>query len=64
VATTSYVLFGPTASYGFYSPWTGSTTTPSCALSYVPSGTVHYQVVSTDANGNQVASADMTFTEP
>jgi hypothetical protein len=64
VATTSYVLFGPTTSYGFYSPWTGSTTTPSCALSYVPSGTVHYQVVSTDANGNQVASADMTFTEP
>jgi hypothetical protein len=64
VATTSYVLFGPTTSYGFYSPWTGSTTTPSCALSYVPSGTVHYQVVSTDANGNQVVSADMTFTEP
>jgi hypothetical protein len=30
----------------------------------VPSGTIHYQLVSTDAYGNQVTSPDMTFVEP
>jgi hypothetical protein len=33
-------------------------------LGFVPSGTIHYQLVSTDANGNQVVSPDATFVEP
>jgi hypothetical protein len=62
--TTSYVVYGLTTSYGYYSSMTSSTTTPHCTLSYVPSGTIHYQLISQDANGNQVVSPDMTFVEP
>ncbi len=63
--TTSYVQYGAAAgSYGRYSAVTALTTSPVCTLPYVPSGTVHYQLVSTDASGNQTLSADMTFTEP
>jgi hypothetical protein len=63
--TNSYVQAGPSAgNYGYYSAQTSLTTTPQCTLSYVPSGTIHYQLVSTDALGNQVTSADLTFTEP
>jgi len=65
VPTNSYVQYGTSASsYGYYSALTTLTTTPNCTLSYVPSGTVHYQLVSTDANGNQTTSPDMTFIEP
>ena len=63
--TTSYVQYGTAAGiYGRYSALTNLTTTPQCKLSYIPSGTVHYQLVSTDANGNQVTSSDATFVEP
>jgi hypothetical protein len=62
--TTSYVIYGLSTSYGYYSTGTSSTTTPQCTLSYVPSGTIHYQLISTDANGNQTVSADATFVEP
>jgi hypothetical protein len=63
--TNSYVQYGTSAgSYGYYTAQTSLTTTPTCTLTYVPSGTIHYQLVSTDANGNQVLSTDMTFTEP
>jgi hypothetical protein len=65
VPTNSYVQFGTAAgSYTSYSPLTSLTTTPSCSLGYVPSGTIHYQLVSTNANGNQVISPDATFVEP
>jgi len=64
VPTTSYVQYGLSTNYGYYSALTSLTSTPHCALSYVPSGSVHYQLVSTDANGNQVTSPDMTFLEP
>jgi hypothetical protein len=64
VPTSSYVQYGLSTSYGSYSAMTSQTTTPHCALSYVPSGTIHYQLVSMDSNGNQVVSSDMTFTEP
>jgi hypothetical protein len=64
VPTNSYVQYGTAVSYGGYSPLTALTTAPNCTLSYVPSGTIHYQLVSTDANGNQVVSPDMTFVEP
>jgi hypothetical protein len=64
VPANSYVQYGLSTSYGYYSALTSLTTTPHCTLSYVPSGTVHYQLVSTDANGNIATSSDMTFTEP
>jgi hypothetical protein len=63
--TNSYVQYGTSAgNYGFYTAQTSLTTTPNCTLSYVPSGTIHYQLVSSDANGNITTSSDMTFIEP
>jgi hypothetical protein len=63
--TYSYVQYGTAAgSYGRYSPQVGLTTTPVCTLPYVPSGVVHYQLVSTDAYGDETVSADLTFIEP
>ncbi|MGD0796574.1 MAG: fibronectin type III domain-containing protein, partial [Acidobacteriaceae bacterium] len=63
--TYSYVQYGASAgNYGDYSAQTALTTTPDCTLPYVPSGTIHYQLVSTDAYGNQTVSTDMTFLEP
>jgi hypothetical protein len=64
VPTNSYVQYGLSTNYGYYSALTSLTSTPHCTLSYVPSGSVHYQLVSTDANGNQTTSSDMTFVEP
>ena len=64
-ATYSYVRFGSSSSnYGRYSAQTNRTATPSCSLGYVPSGTVYYQLVSTDGNGNQAFSPEGQFTEP
>ncbi len=63
--TNSYVQYGTSAgNYTFYSALTSLTTSPHCLLSWVPSGTVHYQLVSTDANGNKVSSPDATFIVP
>jgi hypothetical protein len=65
VPTYSYVQYGTAAgAYGAYTAQTALTSTPQCSLSYVPSGTVHYQLVSTDASGNQVVTPDATFVEP
>jgi alpha-L-arabinofuranosidase len=64
IPTTSYVQFGTTTSYNRYSTQSSLTASPSLSLGYVPSGTIHYQLVSTDQYGNQVVSADATFTEP
>ena len=65
LAAYSYVQFGTAAgSYGMYSARTGLTTSPVCNLGYVPSGTIHYQLVSVDALGNTTMSPDMTFVEP
>ena len=64
VPTTSYVQFGSTTAYNHWSSLTSLTTTPNPAMGWVPSGTVHYQLVSTDANGNQTVSPDYTFQEP
>jgi hypothetical protein len=64
VPTTSYVQFGSTTSYNHWSSLTSLTTNPNPAMGWVPSGTVHYQLVSTDANGNQTVSPDYTFQEP
>jgi alpha-L-arabinofuranosidase len=64
VPTTSYVQYGTTTSYNYYSAQTSLTASPSCSLGFVPSGLIHYQLVSTDSNGNQYLSPDYTFTEP
>jgi hypothetical protein len=65
VPTNSYVQYGTAAgAYGSYSAQTPLTTAPQCLLPYVPSGVIHYQLVSTDAYGNQVVSLDATFVEP
>ncbi len=63
--TLSYVQFGTTAgSYNMYSAQTALTSNPQCKLPYVPSGVIHYQLVSTDAYGTQTLSVDATFLEP
>jgi hypothetical protein len=65
VATYSYVQYGPSSgNYNRYSAQTSLTATPNVSLGYVPSGTVYYQLVSTDANGDQVVSQEATFIEP
>ncbi len=64
VPANSYVTFGPTTSYGRWSSTTSSTTSPSPSIGYVPSGTIHYQLISTDQYGNQTVSPDYTFVEP
>ncbi len=64
-AATSYVQYGTTSgNYGYYSAQTSSTTMPSCTLSFVPSGVIYYQLVSTDAFGNQTVSPEAMFSEP
>jgi hypothetical protein len=63
--TNSYVQLGTTAgSYNMYSAPTTLMTNPQCKLPFVPSGVIHYQLVSTDAYGTQTVSADATFIEP
>src|SRR5215467_6483241 len=63
-ATSSQVKYGTTASYGSQSSLNSSlVTTHSVALSGLAASTLyHYQAVSVDGSGNQVASADFTFT--
>ena len=65
VPTYSYVQYGPSSgNYNRYSAQTSLTSSPSVSLGYVPSGTIYYQVVSTDANGDQAISPETTFIEP
>jgi hypothetical protein len=63
--TYSYVQYGPSSgNYNRYSPQSSLTASPNVSLGFVPSGTVYYQLVSTDANGDEVVSAEATFIEP
>jgi hypothetical protein len=64
VPTTSYVQFGTTTAYNRYSTLTSLTTKAAPSIQYVPSGLIHYQLISTDAFGNKTVSPDYTFTEP
>ena len=65
VPAYSYVQYGTSAgSYGRYSNRTALTTSPVCTLPYVPSGPVHFQIVSQDVSGNTTTSPDMTFLQP
>jgi hypothetical protein len=65
VPTYSYVEYGTSAgNYNRYSVQTSLTVSPQGILPYVPSGTVHYVLVSMDAYGNQYISPDLTFVEP
>jgi hypothetical protein len=58
---TTQVEYGTNTGYGW---WTSPTTGLSSLLGWVPSGTIHYRLHSTDANGNQTTSPDFTFVEP
>lgn len=64
VPANSYVQFGPTTAYGRFSKVTPLTTDAQPPMGWVPSGTIHYQLVSTDAKGNRTLSPDYTFVEP
>jgi hypothetical protein len=64
VPANSFVEFGLTTSYGKYSTLATMTTNPQPAMGWVPSGLVHYRLISTDSYGNQAISPDYTFTEP
>ncbi len=65
VPTYSYVQFGTSSrNYTRYSAQTSLTASPKCALGFVPSGTIYYQLFSTDAGGNQAVSPEGTFVEP
>lgn len=65
VPTNSYVQYGTSpGKYIRFTARTSLTTTPSCTLSFVPSGTVYYQLVSIDAYGNQTSTKEATFVEP
>jgi hypothetical protein len=62
--TYSYVQFGPTTAYNQWSATTNLTTNPTPSMGNVPSGVVHYQLISTDVYGNQTIWPDQTFVEP
>ena len=64
VPAYSFVQIGSTTSYNRWSTRTGLTTNPHPSIAWVPSGIVHYQLVSTDAYGNKTVSPDYTFIEP
>jgi alpha-L-arabinofuranosidase len=60
----SYVQYGTSTAYGWWTSRSALTTNPQESMTWVPSGVIHYQLVSTDALGNQVISPDYTFVEP
>ncbi len=60
----SYLQYGTTTDYGWWTSQTSLTTTPSVSLGWVPTGVIHYHLVSMDVLGNQTVSPDYTFTEP
>jgi purple acid phosphatase-like protein len=64
VPTSSFVQIGKTTTYDRWSKRTEMTTNPQPEITWVPSGVIHYQVVSVDAKGNQATSPDQTFIEP
>jgi hypothetical protein len=64
VPTFSYVQFGSTTAYNRFSTRTPLTVKPNPSITWVPSGVVHYQLVSTDSAGKQTVSPDQTFVEP
>jgi hypothetical protein len=60
----SQIEYGLTTSYGLWSSRTALTNNPQSSLTWVPSGTIHYRIRSTDAAGNQTISPDYVFIEP
>ena len=64
VPTSSFVQIGKTTTYDRWSKRTDMTTNPEPEITWVPSGVIHFQVVSVDAKGNQATSPDQTFVEP
>ena len=65
VPSFSFVQYGSAAgNYVSYSGTSPLTVSPRITLGYVPSGLIHFQLVSMDSLGNRTVSADMTFIEP
>ena len=64
VPATSQVAFGPTAAYGGVTPLDEALVIAHAQTltGLIPATRYHYQVLSTDAGGSSVASADFTFT--
>jgi hypothetical protein len=63
VPAYSFVQIGSTTTYNRWSTRTVLTTSPHPSIAWVPSGVVHYQLVSVDAKGNKTSSPDYTFSE-
>lgn len=61
---TNQVEYGSTTSYGIWGGVSGLTQNPTAVLTWVPSGTVHYRIHSTDNYGNETTTPDYTFIEP
>ncbi len=61
---TNQVEYGSNTFYGLWASATGQAQNALITLGWVPSGTIHYRLHSTDPAGNQTTSPDYTFTEP
>jgi hypothetical protein len=55
------IEYGTNQNYGW---WTPITTASSTALGWVPSGTIHFRIHSTDSFGNRTTTGNYTFVEP
>jgi hypothetical protein len=64
VPANSYIVYGLTTGYGSWSTRTNLGTVSQLSIGWVPSGVIHYQIVSMDSYGNQSMSPDFTFVEP
>ena len=62
--TYSYIQLGTSTAYDRWSTRTELTTDAHPTIGWLPSGIVHYQLVSIDANGNKAVSPDYTINEP
>jgi hypothetical protein len=67
IVSSTQVNYGPTTAYGSTiagNPFTGSPTQFSADISNLTTGTYHYQVTATDAQGNTFTTPDATFMIP
>jgi hypothetical protein len=61
---TNQVEYGSNTFYGLWASGASPSQNAAITLGWVPSGTIHYRLHSTDPSGNQTTSPDYTFTEP
>ncbi len=60
----SYFTVGKVTPSELWSSHSELTTEPHCVAKWVPRGTIKYQLVSVDADGNKTVSREFTFVEP